>query len=174
MELRTTADTVLRRRLLSVPGVSQVTPIGGGEKQYQVVLSPAETPDLWGHLETGDRSPCRLKRQCLCGLSGRQRGGIPGHRPWRIRTLEDVGDTVVAAENGVPIRVSDLGSVRIDTAPQRGEVRQHQPAVILGIQKQPGANTLTLTRALEAVLTDLQATLPAGMQITGSCGRRLY
>jgi Cu/Ag efflux pump CusA len=85
----------------------------------------------------------------------------------RMRMLEDVGDTVVAAENGVPIRVSDLGSVRIDTAPQRGEGSTNaQPAVILGVQKQPGANTLTLTRALETVLTDLQATLPTGMQIT--------
>src|SRR5947209_17527604 len=39
IELRTVADAVIRRRLLSVAGVSQVTPIGGGEKQYQVVLS---------------------------------------------------------------------------------------------------------------------------------------
>ena len=85
----------------------------------------------------------------------------------RIRTLEDIGDTVVAAEHGVPIRVSDLGHVQIDTALQRGEGSANaQPAVILGIQKQPGANTLTLTRTLEAVLTDIQATLPAGMQIT--------
>ena len=45
------------------------------------------------------------------------------------------------------------------------------PAVILGIQKQPGANTLTLTRALDKVLTDLQATLPDGMQMLRSCGR---
>ena len=42
IELRTAADTIIRRRLLSVPGVSQVIPIGGGEKQYQVVLSPSK------------------------------------------------------------------------------------------------------------------------------------
>jgi len=41
LELRTIADTVVRRRLLAVPGVSQITVIGAGEKQYQVLLSPA-------------------------------------------------------------------------------------------------------------------------------------
>jgi len=40
LDLQTTTDTVLRRRLLTVPGVSQVTPTGGGQKQYQVLLSP--------------------------------------------------------------------------------------------------------------------------------------
>src|SRR5688572_18670968 len=41
-ELRSIADTIIRRRLLSVPGVSQVTPIGGDVKQYQVLLSSAK------------------------------------------------------------------------------------------------------------------------------------
>jgi len=40
LELRTVADTVVRRRLLAVPGVSQVTPIGGAERHYQVIAQP--------------------------------------------------------------------------------------------------------------------------------------
>ena len=76
----------------------------------------------------------------------------------RVRTPEDIGAVVVAAEDGVPIRVADLGRVQVDAAPKRGEGSVNtQPAVILGVQKQPGTNTLTLTRTLEAVLHDLQA-----------------
>ena len=56
--------------------------------------------------------------------------------------------------------------MRIDAAPKRGEGSVNtQPAVILGVQKQPGANTLTLTRTLEAVLAEIQAKLPEGMRI---------
>jgi CzcA family heavy metal efflux pump len=167
MELRTTADTVVRRRLLSVPGVSQVTPIGGGEKQYQVVLAPATLQAYGVTLKQVTDALAASNTTVSAGflvVSGAEYL-VTGRG--RIRALEDVGETVVAAENGVPIRVSDLGSVRIDTAPQRGAGSANaQPAVIIGIQKQPGANTLTLTRALEAVLTDLQAALPTGMQIT--------
>ncbi|MGE3540747.1 MAG: efflux RND transporter permease subunit [Candidatus Tectimicrobiota bacterium] len=167
MELRITADTVLRRRLLSVPGVSQVTPIGGSEKQYQVLLTPAKLQTYGVSLSQVTDALAAANENVSAGflvVSGTE-CLVTGRG--RIRTLEDVGDTVIAVENGVPIRVSDLGSVRIETAPQRGEGSVNtQPAVILGIQKQPGANTLTLTRTLEAVLSDLQATLPAGMQIT--------
>ena len=166
IELRTTADTVLRRRLLSVPGVSQVTPIGGGEKQYQVLLSP-------GKLQTYGVSFPQVTKALAASNANVSAGFLVVRGAeylvtgrGRMRTTEDIGETVVTAADGVPIRVSDLGSVRIDTAPKRGEGSVNAtPAVILGIQKQPGANTLTLTRAVDMVLKDLQAKLPDGMQV---------
>jgi CzcA family heavy metal efflux pump len=164
IELRTTADTVIRRRLLSVPGVSQVTPIGGGVKQFQVMLSPAKLQAHGVSLNQVTRALEEGNENVSAGFIN-ERGSewlITG--VGRVRSLEDIGDTVVAATDGVPTKVADLGEVVIGEAPKRGEgSTRGQPAVILGIQKQPGANTLELTRDLDAVLDDIAAKLPAGM-----------
>jgi Cu/Ag efflux pump CusA len=65
-----------------------------------------------------------------------------------------------------PVLVRDVAEVRIGEALRRGEGSHNaQPAVILGIQKQPGANTLELTRTLDTTLDEIQKTLPNGMSI---------
>ena len=167
IELRTTAETVLRRRLLAVPGVSQVIPIGGGEKQYQVLLSPAKLRTYGVTLKQVTQALAASNQNVSAGFMVVSGAEYLVTGLGRIRTPEDIGAVVVAAEDGVPIRVADLGRVQVDAAPKRGEGSVNtQPAVILGVQKQPGANTLTLTRTLEAVLHDLQPKLPAGMQMT--------
>ena len=84
----------------------------------------------------------------------------------RVRRTEDIGETVVAMRGREPVLVRQLGEVRIGPALKRGDgSHDGKPAVVLGIQKQPGANTLELTRRLDAVLDDIQATLPEGMKI---------
>ena len=166
IELRTTADTMIRRRLLSVPGVSQVTPLGGGVKQFQVRLSPAR-------LQAHGISLSQVTRALAEGNENVSAGFInEGGSEWliagvgRVRSLEDIGRTVVLATNGIPTTVADLGEVVIGEEPKRGEGSANgKPAVILGIQKQPRANTLLLTRELDAVLNDISAKLPAGMMI---------
>ncbi len=166
IELRTTADTVLRRRILSVPGVSQVTPIGGDVKQYQAVLAPSKLHAYGIAANEAMEALAASNQNVSAGFL------IDGGSEYlttglgRVRSLEDIGDTVVAAPDGVPVRISDLGTVRIGEAPKRGEGSANaRPAVILGIQKQPRANTLALTRALDAVLDELQTKLPEGMKI---------
>jgi len=165
-ELRNYAETVIRRRLLAVPGVSQVTPIGGGEKQFQVVVSPA---NLLAHgvalnqvihaLEEGNEN-------VSAGIINERGSEWLVTGVGRFRTLEDIGETVVSASNGVPVTVAQLGEVRIGEAPKRGEGSANmKPAVILGIQKQPGANTLALTRQLDAALDGIAAKLPPGMAL---------
>ena len=167
IELRTTADTVMRRRLLAVPGVSQVIPIGGGEKQYQVLLSPTKLHTYGITLKQVRQALAASNQNVSAGFMVVSGAEYLVTGLGRVRTPEDIGAVAVAAEDGVPIRVADLGRVQVDAAPKRGEGSVNmQPAVILGVQKQPGTNTLTLTRTLEAVLHDLQAKLPAGMQIT--------
>ena len=171
IELRTTADTVIRRRLLSVPGVSQVTPIGGGVKQFQVRLSPARLQAYGVSLSQVTRALAEANENVSAGFIS-ERGSewlIAG--VGRVRSLEDIGHTVVRATNGIPTVVADLGEVVIGEEPKRGEgSARGKLAVILGIQKQPRANTLLLMRELDAVLDDIAAKLPAGMTVD----RRLF
>src|SRR4029453_6318990 len=150
-----------------VPGVSQVVPIGGGEKQYQVLLSPAKLRTYGVTLHQVTQALAASNQNVSAGFMVVSGSEYLVTGLGRVRTPEDIGAVVVAAEDGVPIRVADLGRVQVDAAPKRGAGSVNtQPAVILGVQKQPGTNTLTLTRTLEAVLHDLQAKLPEGMQIT--------
>ncbi len=166
VELRTEADTALRRRLLSVPGVSQVTPIGGGEKQYQVVLSPARLRAYQVTLQDAVDALRASNENVSAGFVNERGSEILVTGLGRLRTLEDIGETVVTVRGPVPVRVSDLGELREGEAPRRGEgSAQARPAVVLGIQKQPGANTLALTAELDRVLDDIQSRLPEGMKI---------
>lgn len=166
IELRTTADTVIRRRLLSVPGVSQVTPIGGGVKQFQVMLSPAKLQAHGLSLQQVTRALAESNENVSAGFINERSSEWLISGVGRVRSLEDIGETVITATNGVPTKVSDLGDVAIGEEPKRGEgSTRGNPAVILGIQKQPGANTLRLTKELDRVLDDISAKLPAGMTI---------
>ncbi len=166
LELRTVADTIIRRRVLAVPGVSQVTPIGGGQKQYQVLVSPALLKAYGVTLSEVEEALRRSNRNTSAGflVAGGQEYLIQGIG--RATELESIAHTVVATRGTQPVLVGHLGQVQIGAALKRGEGSHNgKPAVVLGIQKQPGANTLELTRALDAVLDDIQQSLPEGMTI---------
>jgi CzcA family heavy metal efflux pump len=173
IDLRTTADTVIRRRLLSIPGISQVTPIGGGEKQYQAVLSPSRMKAYGVSLREVTDALSASNENVSAGFINERGAEYVVTGLGRVRTVEDIGESVVTARDGVPIRIRDLGTVKIGEAPKRGEgSARGKPAVILGLNKQPGANTLGLTRELDRVLDDIQAKLPQGMKIDKSIMRQ--
>jgi Cu/Ag efflux pump CusA len=166
MESRTIADWVLRKRLLSVPGVSQVIPIGGGVKQYQILVRPEA-------LQAFDVS---FEQVALALKTSSQNasGGffVEGGQEYLLRALgragsaEELGNTVVTVRDGVPILVSQLSEVRVGPKLKRGEGSANgKPAVIVAVMKQPDANTLELTEKLDQVLDELQSALPSGMKI---------
>jgi CzcA family heavy metal efflux pump len=166
LTLRTVADTIVRRRLLAVPGVSQVTPIGGAERQLQVVAHPDA-------LRANDVSLTELLT-AVKGASENASAGIftEGAQEYvleaigRARNPEEIGETVVALRGTRPVLVRDVADVREGAALKRGEgSRSGKPAVIVGVQKQPGANTIELTSRLDRALENLQQELPRGMTI---------
>ena len=166
LDVRTTADTVVRRRILAVPGVSQVTTIGGAERQYQVLVSPDRLEAYRVTVAEVEHALRQANRNTSAGfrVSGGQEYLILGIA--RPESLEEIGDSVVTAREGRPILVRDLGEVTIGPALRRGEgSHDGEPAIVIGIQKQPGANTLDLTQRLDGVLDELEASLPVGMTI---------
>jgi CzcA family heavy metal efflux pump len=165
-ELRTVADWTIRRRLLAVPGVAQVVPIGGEVKQYQVLADPARM------LATGVTLDEVLR--AAQGSNQNASGGVYMDRGQeyvirgigRIQRAEDIAQTVVAVRGGVPVLLSQVAEVTVGAAPRFGEGSVNaEPGVVLAVQKQPGANTLELTGRIEAELADIQRTLPKGMAI---------
>jgi CzcA family heavy metal efflux pump len=166
LALRTVADTVVRRRLLAVAGVSQVTPIGGAERQYQVIAHPEQ-------LRANDVSLTELL-DAVRGASQNTSAGVFTEGPQeyvlqalgRARSPEEIGESVVVLRAGRSILVRDLADVREGGAFKRGEgSRNGMPAIIVGVQKQPGANTIEVTARLDRQLDALQHELPAGMTI---------
>src|SRR6202007_740621 len=85
----------------------------------------------------------------------------------QIRKASDYASLVVAYKNGSPVRLSDLGDV-IDGAQndKLGAWMNETPAIILNIQRQPGANVISVVEGIKALLPQLQASLPAAIDLT--------
>jgi len=166
MELKTTADWVLRRRLLAVPGVAQVISTGGETKQYQVVLKPARLAAYGLATDEVLAALGRSNENISAGFYAEGGQEFLIHGLGRVQSPADIADTLVAMRGGEPVLVKHIAEVRIGPALRRGAAAANgEPAVVIGIQKQPSANTLTLTRAIDDVLAEIQATLPEGMHI---------
>lgn len=166
MTLKTTADWVVRRRVLAIPGVAEVIPIGGETRQYQVIANPERLAAYGVTLDQLKQAVAAASRNAAAGFitDNDQEFLIQGIG--RITDIRSLEQALVVTRDGVPVVVRDLADVRVGPAPRRGTgAYKGQPAVVLGIQKQPGVNTLELSERLDGVFADLQKTLPAGMRI---------
>ncbi len=166
MEVRSLADWVVRQRLLAIPGVSQVVPIGGGTKQYQILTNPQRLQQYGLTLQQ--------LTEAAKGANQNTAGGFIQSGPreavvrimGRARTVEDIRQTVVATYGGVPVTIGQVAEVRLGKPLARGDASVNGvPAVILSIQKQPNANTLSLTKEIDRALDEIQVGLPADVKI---------
>src|SRR6185436_18241271 len=144
----------------------QVTPLGGAERQFQVIAHPDQ-------LRANGVSVTELL-DAVRGASQNSSAGIFTEGPQeyvlqtvgRVRTPAEIGDSLVALRGSRSVLIRDVAEVREGGALKRGEgSRSGKPAVIVGVQKQPGANTIELTKRLDRELDRLQTELPRGMTI---------
>ena len=164
MQLREIADFVIRPQLLTIPGVAQVIPIGGEVRQYRI----APDPVMMSRLEIPLAELEAAVRRFGVNTGG---GFVDQHaREYLIRNIgltdriEDLRNLVVATRQGHGILLRQVAQVDFAARVKRGDAGyMGNPAVIVGIQKQPTADTVTLTHAIEAQLDSIQRTLPQGI-----------
>jgi CzcA family heavy metal efflux pump len=166
LQLRTLADWVVRPRLLSVPGVAQVINIGGGRKQLQVLIDPQKLRQYNVSLQEVSNAVTQSNVNTTGGWIDRGGKEYLVRNLGRAQTPADIAATAIQSTNGVPITVGQVAQVIAGAQLKRGDGSANaNPAVILNIEKQPGANTLQLTGTVDKALDDIQKSLPADVVI---------
>jgi CzcA family heavy metal efflux pump len=169
MDLRTIADFEIRRRLLSISGVSQVIPIGGSVKQYQTLISPEKLAAYNISLNEVMKAAEQSNENSSGGSYMDSGSEYLIRGIGRIENIEDIKNSVVALRGNNPVLMRDIANIRIGEATKFGDGSKNaKPAVILTLQKQPQTNTLELTRKIEATLEEIRETLPKGIEINSN------
>lgn len=167
MDIRTYAEWDIRNRLLSIPGIAEITVLGGDLKQYQVLVDPVKLSQYGKSLHD--------VKAAIQGANVSATGGfmISDYTETLIRVNGRVGSIEDLARSPLPKTDDDAPSIRLDQVAEvrmggplgkRGDASiDMTPAVVLSIQKQPDADTLGLTRLIEEEIKRIKASLPSGM-----------
>ncbi|MGD9722645.1 MAG: efflux RND transporter permease subunit [Pirellulales bacterium] len=166
MEVRTLADWVVRQRLLTIPGVAQVVTMGGGRKQFQVLVNPESLRSYGVTLSEVKSAVAESNANATGGYLNRGGNEFLVRSIGRIQSIQELEDVVVRATADRPVLLRQVA--RVVEAPQvkRGDAAVNgEPAVMLTVMKQPGADTRALTDSIDAALKDLKTSLPADIRI---------
>src|ERR671911_916852 len=110
IEVRTTAETIVRRRLLAVPGVSQVIATGGEQKQYEVVIEPTRLRSYGVTLAEVEHALSVANRNATAGFQVSEGQEYLVRGVGRFTNVADIGSVVVRARGQTPVLVRDLGT----------------------------------------------------------------
>lgn len=166
MEIRSLAEWVLRPRLMTIPGVAQVISIGGGLKQYQILVSAAKLNQFQLSIEQVDKELAQVSQNTTGGFLENEGKEFLVRNIGVVETIEDIRNTLVGMHFGRPILVKDIAEVREAPRLKRGDGSFNgRPSVVMTIQKQPGADTVTMTRAIGKSIEEIRPSLPPNLVV---------
>ena len=167
MDLRNIAEWVVKPNILSTGGVSQVTIIGGDEKEYQVIADPVRMRRYGVGMQELERALTTLSENTNGGVVRDYGNEYALRGMGRTTDIDEMGRALIKnTEKGAPICVGDVAEIRIGAAVKMGYAsRNARPAVLLSVSKQPNINTLSVTEAIETNLAEIGRSLPADIKL---------
>lgn len=165
MAVREVADFTIRPRLLTIPGVAQVIPIGGEVRQYRVSPNAAALRSLSVTYDQLEKALAQFGVNSGGGFTDQYSREYLIRNIGRTTSLEDLRSLVIANVNGGPVYLRQVAEVEFAAKTKRGEAGyMGKPAVIVSVEKQPGVDTVRLTGEIEKALKQITASLPNGIK----------
>ncbi len=167
MKLEDMADTVLSQKISQLPGVGLVSISGGQKPAVRIQANPTALASYGLSLED-------LRAALAQANVNQAKGNLDGPRQaftiWandQLLTSDSYKQIVIAYKNGGPVRIMDVANV-IDGAEnvKQAAWENDKPAVIVNIQRQPGANIINVVDRIQNLLPQLKATLPSSVQVS--------
>jgi HME family heavy-metal exporter len=166
MEVRTLADWVVRQRLLTIPGVAQVVTMGGGRRQFQVLVNPESLVKYGLTLAEVEQAVQASNSNATGGYLNQGGNELLVRSLGRIQSVGDLEAVVVKSSGDRPVVLAQVARVAEGPQVKRGDAAVNgHPAVILVISKQPGADTRRLTDDVTEALAGLQSSLPPDIRL---------
>lgn len=166
MALRSFAEFTLRPRLMTIPGVAQVIAIGGGLRQYQILASAEKLGQYQISLDQLDKELSQISQNTTGGFLEKSGQEFLVRNIGVVETLTDIENTLVGLHFGRPVLVKDIAEVVEAPRLKRGDGSFNgKPSVVVTIQKQPGADTVAITRAVDQAIAELKPSFPEGMTV---------
>jgi CzcA family heavy metal efflux pump len=167
MEVRRLVDWQVTNRLLAVTGVAQVVAYGGEQRQYQVLVEPAKLKAFNVSLQQVAEAAKAANVNAPGGylITPDKETLIRG--VGRIESVADLQQSAIASRQGIAVRIGDVADVKIGAAIKRGNGSFNgKKAVIVMVNRQPVADTPTVTKAVEAAMAEVQQALPKDIKVT--------
>lgn len=165
-EIRTLADWTIRKRLLTIPGISNVVVMGGEAKEYHILLDSERLAFY--------NIPLKEIYESLTNMSNNTSGGFveKDSKEFIIRNIgaiyeiSEMENAVVGFKAGLPVKLKQIAEVKISHRVKMGDASiSGKQGVILAIQKQPDADTIYLSKNVDLVLSKIKPTISDDIQI---------
>jgi multidrug efflux pump len=160
-------DTRLAPKLSQISGVGLVSISGGQKPAVRIQANPTSLASYGLTLEQLRTALLQTSLQAAKGNFDGPRQDYQIDSNDQLQRSADYRDVVIAYRNGAPVMLKDVAQV-VDGVENNNQAAwtNHAPAVILNIQRQPGANTITVVKSIKKILPQLQANLPATIKVT--------